>query len=182
MMSLLVTPLRYTPCGQRQADWSWARRGTADREGGFDFSRIRCRPGPTAIKDADVPVGGGIASWKQTGKGSIDPKESFRGKPGLRLENRTPDHSMANQIVAVRPNTRHRVSAFVKTEGNQLHEKGRDGACLGIRGTFQKSDPLPTDSDWTLVVFEFDSQDRREVEIGPHLGWHGSIVHGRCFG
>ena len=106
MMSRLVTPLRYTPCGQRQADWSWARRGTADREGGFDFSRIRCRPGPTAIKDADVPVGGGIASWKQTGKGSIDPKESFRGKPGLRLENRTPDHSMANQIVAVRPNTR----------------------------------------------------------------------------
>jgi hypothetical protein len=95
MMSLLVTPLRYTPCGQRQADWS---------------------------------------------------------------------------------------SAFVKTEGIQFHEKGRDGACLGIRGTFQKSDPLPTDSDWTLVVFEFDSQDRREVEIGPHLGWHGSIVHGRCFG
>lgn len=136
------------------------------------------------LKNADFRdnlKGWDIASWKQTGKAAIDSRESFRGKPALRLDNRTPDHSMANQIIAVKPNTRYRISAMVKTKGIAFHEKGRDGACLGIRGTFEKSDPLPADSDWTLVVFEFDSKDRHEVEVGPHLGWHASVVTGTAW-
>ena len=39
----------------------------------------------------------------------------------------------------------------------------------------------PCASDWRLITFDFDSKDRTEVEIGPHLGWHASMVTGTAW-
>lgn len=120
-------------------------------------------------------------SWKRLGKIKIDKEVLHRGRPTLRLESDEADHTMANQFVEVKPNTTYRVSAYVKTQGIRFHEKGKDGACLGIRGTFEKSDPFPVTSDWRLVVFDFDSKNRSKVEVGPHLGWHASTVTGTAW-
>lgn len=139
---------------------------------------------PNLLKNGDFGGkrrGWEAASWRKTGQVFLDTAESFRGKPALRLENTLPDHTMANQIAAVKPHTRYRISAFVKSEGVRFFERGRDGACLGIRGGYERSKALPAETDWTLVVFEFDSGNRTEVVVGPHLGWHGSTVTGRAW-
>lgn len=120
-------------------------------------------------------------SWKQSGKIKIDPKENYRGKPALRMECRDPDHAMANQIITVKPNTKYRITAMAKAQSIQFHEKGEDGACLGIRGTYERSEQMPSTFDWRKITFEFDSKDRTTVEIGPHLGWHASVVTGTAW-
>lgn len=122
-----------------------------------------------------------IDSWKDTGTHKIDKKETYRGNPTLRLDSKDPDHTMATQVIAVEPNTRYRITAMVKAENIQFHEKGKDGPCLGIRGTFEKTKPLPKAFDWQEVVFDFDSKDRTEIEVGPHLGWHASVVSGTAW-
>jgi len=120
-------------------------------------------------------------SWKRRGKITIDKEVLHRGRPTLRLESDEADHTMANQIIEVKPNTTYRLTAYVKTAGIRFLEKGKDGACLGIRGTFEKSDPVPATCDWRLLTFEFDSKNRTTVEVGPHLGWHASTVTGTAW-
>jgi hypothetical protein len=120
-------------------------------------------------------------SYKNNGNGRHDTRVVYEGKPTLRLDSSRADHTMANQIVAVKPHTRYRITGYAKTDGIAFLEKGKDGACLGIRGTYEKSDPFPATSDWGLITFEFDSKDRTEVEVGPHLGWHASMVTGTAW-
>lgn len=120
-------------------------------------------------------------SWKGSGRHSIDRKTLYRGNATLRMKNTEADHTMANQIVRVKPHTDYRITAYAKTDGIRFLEKGKDGACLGIRGTFEKSDPVPATSDWRLLIFDFNSKDRTEVEVGPHLGWHASVVTGTAW-
>jgi hypothetical protein len=120
-------------------------------------------------------------SYKGNGKAQFDKIVPYQGEATLRLESALADHTMANQKVAVKPKTRYRLTAMVRTDGIVFREKGKDGACLGIRGSFEKSEPFPATSDWRLIAFDFDSKDRTEVEIGPHLGWHASMVKGTAW-
>ena len=120
-------------------------------------------------------------SYQGRGRHRLDPEVLFGGRPTLRLNNKRADHTMANQIIAVKPNTSYRITAFARTEGVQFMEGGEDSACLGIRGTFEKSDRIPPTSDWQKITLEFESGNRTEVEVGPHLGWHSSMVKGTAW-
>jgi len=59
--------------------------------------------------------------------------------------------------------------------------RNRKPVPMRMRGSFEKSEPFPATSDWRLIAFDFDSKDRTEVEIGPHLGWHASMVKGTAW-
>lgn len=150
----------------------------------FACAEERGAPGGNLLENGDFIdrlKGWEVVSYKNNGNGRHDTRVVYEGKPTLRLESSQADHTMANQKVAVRPQTRYRITGYAKTDGIVFLEKGKDGACLGIRGTYEKSDPFPATSDWGRITFEFDSKGRTEVEIGPHLGWHASMVTGTAW-
>lgn len=122
-----------------------------------------------------------IESWAKTGAHKLDEDVRYNNKPTLLLENTKPDNNMANQTIRLEPNTRYRMTAFVKAENVEYREKGKDGACMGIRGTYERSQTIPKTTDWRKVTFDFNSGNRREIEIGPHLGWHASVVTGKAW-
>ena len=83
------------------------------------------------------------ASHRGKGQASLDSEELYDGKPTIRMENAEADHTMAIQTIEVKPETDYRVTAYAKTEDIEPEEDGKNGACIGIRGTYELSKPFP---------------------------------------
>ena len=78
---------------------------------------------------------------------------------------------MMVQKVTVRPQTRYRLSAMVKTKDVVKEGGGKGGATLALNGGWDKSSPISQTQDWQPLIFEFESGDKTEIEVGPRLGF-----------
>jgi carbohydrate binding protein with CBM4/9 domain len=129
----------------------------------------------------------GLDGWSahaNKGKGvvTVDKAELKDGKPTLRIENLGGDDTMVSQMVKVKPLTRYRLSAMVKTRDVVPVDKtGNNGACLMIKGGFEKSEAMQKTKSWRTVIFEFDTGPKTELEVGPRLGFFGGLVTGNAW-
>ena len=113
-------------------------------------ARDRIVTAPLVDSESDAAVAGernllvngnferGTRGWEliafgKTGKMTIDAEELLEGKPTLRIENFQGDHSFVRQIVKGKPNTRYRLTAYIKTLNVQPVEgSGKEGAVVMI--------------------------------------------------
>jgi hypothetical protein len=121
-------------------------------------------------------------AWAKKGLVTRDPQESHEGHPSVRLHNPAPDNSFLFQVVVVKPETRYRLSGWIKTKHIVAKQgRGDAGATLWIESGW-KSTPVEIQAEeWTYVTLDFSSGTKTSIEVGPRLGQWGGIVTGTAW-
>ena len=103
------------------------------------------------------------------------------GSRSLMLEAVKPDDIRCSQTVEVKPNTRYRLTGWVKTSSVKVVQKdGQEGAILSVFDVGNSSS-LIGNHDWTELNFEFATGPRKQIELGPRLGYFGSTCIGTAW-
>lgn len=129
----------------------------------------------------------GIKGWEliafgKKGTMAIDTKELFVGKPTLRIDNIEGDHSFVRQILKGKPNTRYRLTGYIKTMNVEpVRESGKEGAVVMIGMVTDTSEPLQKTTPWTRVSVDFTPEHPEEIRVGPSLGTYGRPVTGTAW-
>ena len=120
----------------------------------------------------------------------VDKKVLFHDKATLRVINLALTDTHISQTVKVKPNTRYRMSGFIKVEGI-TDAKGRSatgpgakmdgGACIYIEGRGRKKSRQVNDETWTEVAEEYTTTDETELVFECRLGYFGGTVSGKAW-
>ena len=156
----------------RDDEWlSAALAAAAKNHGVSSLAHSRFRPSDVnLIADAE---------WKPRtyqGQGAVHTRpasQGIGGTPCLKIVSGKPSDTSWQTIVAVRPGTRYRLGAMVKT-------RGITGTGLGaLLNVHELQDPrvatkaLRKNSDWTEVHVDFDSLERTEISVNALFGGWG---------
>lgn len=125
----------------------------------------------------------GQSGWDFTthhkrGSATVNEAEKRDGKVSIFIENPAADDCFLKQQVAVKPKTRYRITAYIKTR--EVVGKGA-GATISLEGGFEKTEVITGNKSWTKVSFEFDSGAADSIKIGPRLGHYSSPVMGKAW-
>jgi hypothetical protein len=118
----------------------------------------------------------GQTGWETSGKGTVtlDATEKRGGKAALRIENAVGGDTFAKQTIAVKPQTRYRLSGYIKTK-NAVAKNA--AATLSLAGGYEKTESIQGNKSWGKVSFEFDSGGASEIKVGPRLGhWYSEAM------
>lgn len=123
-----------------------------------------------------------LIAFGKKGTMAIDTKELFEGKPTLRIDNLEGDHSFVRQIVKGKPNTRYRLTGYIKTMSvHPVKEDGKEGAVVMVGMVNDASEPLQKTNGWTKVSVDFTPKDPNEIRVGPGLGTYARPVTGTAW-
>jgi hypothetical protein len=124
-----------------------------------------------------------ITAWGKTGTMTIDDTEKHNGKPSLRVENPTPQHTLVNQKVAVKPKTRYLLAGYIKTKSVEPPKRGQnEGAELMVTGGSRRTEPVSKTTGWKRVTYSLATLDgETEMVVGISLGHYGSPVKGTAW-
>ncbi|MFC5458176.1 hypothetical protein [Prosthecobacter fluviatilis] len=136
----------------------------------------------------------GTVKWEMTThvssanvKWSVDRKVLFHDKPTLRVINPSVTDTHIIQKVKVKPNTRYRISGFIRAQnikdqnGNGINASGGDGACLSIAGRNGCASSRVSADSWTEVSSEFKTESETERVFECRLGYFGASVSGTAW-
>ncbi len=116
-----------------------------------------------------------LSAWNKKGVSGIDATEARDGKASLRIENSAPDDTFVRQTVTVKPKTRYRLTAVIRTE--DVASKGT-GATISLEGGFEKTESVTGRKSWKRVELEFSTGPLDKIRIGPRLGHHSNLATG----
>jgi hypothetical protein len=116
-----------------------------------------------------------LSAWNKSGAARVDAGEARDGKASLRIENPAPDDPFVRQSVTVKPMTRYRLSAVIRTES--VASKGT-GATIALEGGFEMTESVTGRKGWKRVEFEFSTGPLNQIKIGPRLGHHSNLATG----
>lgn len=86
------------------------------------------------------------------------------------------------KTIDVIPNTPYKVTCKIKTEDVvSMNENTDSGAHICLEGTVEKSDNVIGTTDWTQIVFYFNSKNNTQVNIGFRLGGVEDKVKGTAW-
>jgi hypothetical protein len=106
-------------------------------------------------------------------KFSIDPGETHRGQPSVKLSNSETADAFCKQEVSVKPGRRYRFSAWIKT-GKIVPEDG--GAKLSAMGNAAMSKTVRSNQNWTQVSMEFDTGSKTTITVSARLGYNPNVT------
>ena len=121
---------------------------------------------------------------RETGKTTFtrDHEVRYCEMDSYKIENTDFNDAMFFKKIAVEPYTAYRVTCMVKTENVENQEnKYTAGAQISINNTMESSDALTGTNDWQKIGFEFNSNNRTEVEIGFRLGGYEDYSKGTAW-
>jgi hypothetical protein len=126
-----------------------------------------------------------LTSWrKQEGSRvvSLDRRNLREGKASLLLTTDQADDVSVAQKVLVKPNTRYRLSGWIKTEDVRVVEAGGAfGASLSVLGGFEASGSVTGTQDWKRVDVDFKTGNRDSIDVAARLGHIRSTATGRAW-
>ena len=79
-------------------------------------------------------------NWGKRSKMGMDGRELHDGKPSLRVENFDLCHSYVRQIIHAKPNTRYRLTGYIKTGHIQAAKPGRASTAFTRRASTSAND------------------------------------------
>jgi len=125
----------------------------------------------------------GMDGWTiGRGTAAIDPAEKHGASSALRIDSPKGEDSMVVQKVTVAPNSRYRLTGYIKTKSVlSVKRGGKDGASLAVRGGFLHTPMVYGSKSWTRVYFDFATGQETEIEVGPRLGMYSGLVTGTAW-
>jgi hypothetical protein len=162
-----------------------ARPRAHDRDNSLQLVALKAAPEnePNLLANGnfeDGTKGWELIAFGKKGTMAIDTKELFEGKPTLRIDNIEGDHSFVRQILKGKPNTRYRLTGYIKTM-NVEPVTGSGGAVVMIGMVIDTSEPLQKTTGWTRVSVDFTPEHPDEIRVGPSLGTYGRPVTGTAW-
>ncbi|MDB6075867.1 MAG: dolichyl-phosphate-mannose--protein O-mannosyl transferase [Verrucomicrobiaceae bacterium] len=113
---------------------------------------------------------------------AIDDTQKHANRASLRVDNVKAVDTLVKQKVPVKPNTRYRMTAFIRTKDvTPLKSGSKEGASMAIAGGFIKTPSVTGTKVWTRVTFEFITRGETEIDIGPRLGHYGNRLTGTAW-
>ncbi len=126
-----------------------------------------------------------ISTWKnRPSQVSVSSDVFHEGSGALRIQvTEDADDVSVYQAVAVIPNSKYRLTGWIRTEGVMVdpNESGTTGAILNIFDREDSSESILGTSDWKQVTLEFHSGDQNVLNIGCRLGHHGRSCTGTAW-
>jgi len=108
-----------------------------------------------------------------------DSKYKVKGKYSAKIEHRGKSDSRWVQEVEVKPNTKYKLSGWIKTVG--VGSAGA-GASIQIQDTGIKTETISGIRDWTHVEVNFRTKlDQKTVKVSCRLGDYGAINTGTVY-
>lgn len=102
---------------------------------------------------------------------SRDDKVKYSDKYSYKIESNEFNDALIYRNIEVNENSVYRVTAMVKYENVQNEKSESEGGVnIGIMDTTEKSNSLVGNGDWQLLTFQFDSKNRKNVDIAFRLG------------
>jgi len=126
----------------------------------------------------------GLDGWtvKNGTTAVIDPAEKRGNFPSLRIDNAAGADSFVTQKVPVTPNSRYRITAYIKTQHVlSVQRGGKSGACIAVLGGFKSTPAFYGNKSWAKVAFDFVAGQETEIDIGPRLGMYSGLVTGTAW-
>lgn len=178
--------------------------GLQAHKGSVNFRNIRIRelaatPAVAAANSAG-PVGNllqnasfdkGTENWALNVYGvrptvTKDDKQLHGGHPSVRIDQPELADAALEQAVNVKPDTRYRLSGWIKTEkvvkpDGDKQRQGEGGVCLAVSGTYDKTPFLAATKDWKQVSVDFSSGNKTSIKLGPRMGHYGKWVTGTAW-
>lgn len=121
---------------------------------------------------------------REEGKTSFtrDTKEKYSNMNSYKIENKIYNDAMFYKKIMVEPNTAYKVTCMVKTENVENQEgKYTGGAQISINNSTECSRAITGTNDWTELTLMFNSNSRKEVEIGFRLGGYEEYSKGTAW-
>ena len=126
-----------------------------------------------------------IATWRSRPQQVSASTDVFHeGSSALRIQaTEDADDVSVYQAVAVIPNSKYRLTGWIKTEDLKVdsNESGTTGAILNIFDRDDSSESILGTSDWKQVTLEFNTSEQTVLNIGCRLGHHGSSCTGTAW-
>ncbi|HEY7119253.1 MAG TPA: PVC-type heme-binding CxxCH protein [Tepidisphaeraceae bacterium] len=121
----------------------------------------------------DRPAGWRPATYGGEGTFTLDPSVTHSGSHSVKITSTRGGDVGWSQEVAVKPNTRYRLSAWVKTKG--LNAGQSMGALFNVHQLQQEGIPraLKGDNDWTQLTGEFATGSLNSITINLLFGGWG---------
>jgi hypothetical protein len=112
-----------------------------------------------------------------------DDSMSRSGGRSIAIHSPTPNDARWVQTVGVQPHTVYELSGWIRTEAVQHSPQAVDaGANLTVMGTWNRSEALIGDNDWTFRRVRFNSGASNTVTVGARLGyWSGTTAGSAWF-
>lgn len=100
-----------------------------------------------------------------------DNNVKYSNKYSYKIESQEFNDALIYRNIDVEENTLYRVSVMVKYENVENEKDASEGGVnIGIMDTTEKSNSLVGNGDWQNLVFQFDSKNRKNVDIAFRLG------------
>lgn len=122
------------------------------------------------------------SSSKKTALIGLDDTQKHDGMTSLRIDNPDGQDTNVKQAVVVKPGTRYRMSAFIKTkDALGIKKNDNSGASIAVVGGYQKSKSVAGTKPWSKISFEFDTNRETEIEVCLRLGFYSAAVTGTAW-
>ncbi len=100
-----------------------------------------------------------------------DDNVKYSDKYSYKIKSEQYNDALIYKNIDVEENTLYRVSVMVKYENVENEKDASEGGVnIGIMDTTEKSNSLIGNGDWQNLVFQFDSKNRKNVDIAFRLG------------
>lgn len=124
-----------------------------------------------SLKTGDQPASWTLRPYSVEKPDALEMKVVAEGRSGtaLMISSSSRADAGAGTEVSVKPNTRYRLSGWVKTKD----AKGARGAMFNVHGVEKTTAGLNGTNDWTELKMEFNSEDRDSVLVHCLFGAYG---------
>ncbi|MCO5298165.1 MAG: hypothetical protein M9921_15055 [Fimbriimonadaceae bacterium] len=120
----------------------------------------------------DVPVGWTAQRWGGEARFSVS-NDAHSGNRSVEVASSTGADAGWQQSVAVRPYSRYRLTAWIKTVGVETVERG-PGALINLHGRPEHTEPVAGTRDWTRVEMTIDTGADDALLLNCLLGYFGT--------
>jgi len=128
-------------------------------------------------KNGSLPAGWTLRTYSAENPGAVTLSLSEGGRNGgtcLKIESSARADVGAGAEVQVKPNTRYRLSGWVKTQ--DLQNRGGRGAMMNVHGTDADTKGVSGTRDWTQVQSEFETGGQSTILVHCLFGGYGGSV------
>lgn len=115
-----------------------------------------------------------------------DDKQTHGGHPTVRIDQPELADAALEQAVNVKPDTRYRLSGWIKTDkvvkpDGDKQRQGEGGVCLAVSGGYDKTPFIAGTKDWAQVSVDFSSGNKTTIKVGPRMGHYGKMITGTAW-
>lgn len=111
-----------------------------------------------------------------------DSDVKYENKNSYKIENMDYNDAMFYKTINVIPNTPYKVTCKIKTQDVKTSSENTDsGAHICIKDGLEKSDNVIGTTDWTEIIFYFNSKNKEKIDLGFRLGGYEDTCIGTAW-